>query len=87
MTQQIPLTYLIRFINEISYKVKAAAAELENTQLITILVSNCKSADVIWNKRRQGQMFYELLPLMGQVIFYNVLMIECMNVLISKREI
>lgn len=87
MTQQIPLTYLIRFINEISYKVKAAAAELENTQLITILVSNCKSADVIWNKRRQAQMFYELLPLMGQVIFYNVLMIECMNVLISKREI
>ena len=87
MTQQIPLTYLIRFINEISYKVKAAAAELENTQLITILVSNCKSADVIWNKRRQVQMFYELLPLMGQVIFYNVLMIECMNVLISKREI
>ena len=76
MTQQIPLTYLIRFINEISYKVKAAAAELENTQLIKIP-----------NKRRQAQMFYELLPLMGQVIFYNVLMIECMNVLISKREI
>ena len=87
MTEQISLTYLKRIINEISHKGKAAAAELENTQLITILVSNCKSADVIWNKRRQARMFYELLLLMGQVIFYNVLMIECINVLISKRKI